>query len=1321
MNERDIFTAARGIPDEAKRAAYLDDACGADADLRAQVEQLLREQEQLGSFLESPATRLMDAAAAQTMSETAGTVIGSYKLLEQIGEGGFGIVFMAEQQRPVRRKVALKVLKPGMDTRQVIARFEAERQALALMDHPNIAKVLDGGETASGRPYFVMDLVKGLPITEYCDQAQLTPRERLELFVSVCQAVQHAHQKGVIHRDLKPSNVLVTQQDGAPLAKIIDFGIAKALGQQLTDKTLFTGFVQLIGTPLYMSPEQAALSNVDVDTRSDIYALGVLLYELLTGTTPFDKERLTRATYEEMRRIIREEEPLKPSTRLSTLGQAARAMSAQRKSDPYQLTQLVRGELDWIVMKALDKDRNRRYETANGLARDIERYLHDEPVQACPPSAAYRLRKLVRRYKLALAVAAGAFFLVAVTAIGASVAALMLHAEQKATRQQLELTQKAEQEGTRRLFRSLLAQARALRMSRHPGQRIESLRSIAEAMRLPLPPGHTLAELRTEAVAALALPDMEVVHTWQGGLKPGIVYVALDEKREKYATLAEDGTVVIRQVADDSLIARWKEAADRAYRGGGLLCFSRDGRYIFVLNIDSRRLAVRWLSDRGPKQCYRGENACDWHSVAFTPDSTQVVHVMTDTRIAIVELASGKVRYLSPTGAEQHALEFAPDGRRFAIGVNRNGQNAVEVRDLATGQVQVALPHPAKVHFAIWHPDGRTLATCCDDLLIRLWDLPSRKVVRSLRGHKTPGIRCAFDSTGRMLASNDWNGICRLWEVSSGRQLLSFAAADYPPYRISPDDRLAVVNAADITRAQLLRLHGSRAYQTIATGGVPLNLSVHPEGRFLAANPDHRPLVLIELATGRELASLPIADVRGLFWESSGALLTGGRSGLLRWPARSPLHPALPREGIQRGEPEDYRFGPPERLLSNTPRDTWGFGADGQTIAMPNYNQGAVVLHRGSSQRTVCLEPQQDVRTCAISPDGRWVATGSHTNADGFSAKVWEAATGRLEKALPLPPTCSVAFSPDGHWLLTTGGGCRLWKVGTWTEGPTVGGSEGCFSPDSRLLAVEDTAGAIRLLSTDTGALVVRLEAPEQTRLVPRSFTPDGTRLNAAGIDTEALHVWDLREVRRGLTLLGLDWDEPPYPPISPKEEIERRAATGPLKITVDQGDLEPARARALEEARSANQQAWPLAAGPDAKERDPARAIELAHKAVTLAPKEGNYWNTLGVAHYRAGHWKDAIEALTKAMELQKGAQESFDTFFLAMAHWQLGSAGVSDANQRARHQDEARKWYEKAVRWMDKNQHQLESNKEWQEELRRFRAEAEELLGMSKIEERH
>src|SRR5262245_54547020 len=390
-----IFNAVVKLPPD-RRAAFLDEACGANRALRGEVESLLQAHDAPDTFLREPVDR---TAAYEPIAERPGSVIGPYKLLEQIGEGGFGVVYLAEHTHPVRRKVALKVLKPGMDTRQVVARFEAERQALAIMDHPNIARVFDGGVTPSGRPYFVMELVRGIPITDFCDQNQLTPRQRLELFVAVCQAVQHAHQKGIIHRDLKPSNVLVSRHDTQPVVKVIDFGVAKALGQELTDKTLFTGIAQMVGTPLYMSPEQADLNSPDVDTRSDVYSLGVLLYELLTGSTPFTRERFRQAAYDEIRRIIREEEPPRPSTRLSESKDALPSISAQRQTEPAKLTKLMRGDLDWIVMKALEKDRSRRYETANGFAMDVQRYLADEPVLACPPSVGYRLRKFVRRNK----------------------------------------------------------------------------------------------------------------------------------------------------------------------------------------------------------------------------------------------------------------------------------------------------------------------------------------------------------------------------------------------------------------------------------------------------------------------------------------------------------------------------------------------------------------------------------------------------------------------------------------------------------------------------------------------------------------------------------------------------------------------------------------------------------------------------------------------------------------------------------------------------------------------------------------------------------
>jgi serine/threonine protein kinase/tetratricopeptide (TPR) repeat protein len=381
---------------------FLDAACEGDPSLRRRVEVLLQAHARSAGLLDDLAEGPGPTMDLPGPEESVGSSIGPYKLLEAIGEGGMGIVYMAEQTQPVRRKVALKIIRPGMDTKPIIARFEAERQALALMDHPNIARVLDAGATESGRPYFVMELVRGIPITEYCDREQLSIPERLDLFVLVCRAVQHAHQKGIIHRDLKPSNVLVTVIDGVAVPKVIDFGVAKATGTSLTERTLCTGFHQFVGTPLYMSPEQADVSGVDVDTRSDIYSLGVLLYELLTGTTPFDSETLKKAAFDEMRRIIREHEPPKPSARLSTLGESLSTVSARRKAEPRQLNREMRGELDWIVMKALEKDRRRRYETSNDFAADVMRYLTDQPVEACPPSARYRFSKYARRNRAVL-------------------------------------------------------------------------------------------------------------------------------------------------------------------------------------------------------------------------------------------------------------------------------------------------------------------------------------------------------------------------------------------------------------------------------------------------------------------------------------------------------------------------------------------------------------------------------------------------------------------------------------------------------------------------------------------------------------------------------------------------------------------------------------------------------------------------------------------------------------------------------------------------------------------------------------------------------
>jgi serine/threonine protein kinase/WD40 repeat protein len=1375
MNEESIFAEALGKTDR-DRAAFLDQHCRDDVELRQRLEALLRAHDHPDPFLDAP-DPIAETMAEAPESERLGTVIGPYKLLEQIGEGGFGVVFMAEQQEPIRRKVALKIIKPGMDTRQVIARFEAERQALALMDHPNIAKVLDGGTTGSrqsagtvgseelpsaeprteprttvsgppppltivrgsGRPYFVMELVKGVPITEYCDQNQVPIRERLELFLHVCQAVQHAHQKGIIHRDIKPSNVLVMSQDGTPVVKVIDFGVAKAIGQQLTDRTVYTQFSQLIGTPLYMSPEQAGQNSMDVDTRTDIYALGVLLYELLTGATPFDKERFKEAGYDEMRRIIREEEPPKPSTRLSdTCKVEPTAQRAQRKArsaggapgangttrfhapaaySRSALRALRFYELDWIVMKCLEKDRNRRYETANGLARDIQRFLNDEPVQACPPSLRYRLGKFGRKHGKLLATAAAFALLLITLAVGALLFAW-------STDRQLQETQKAQDQTKRELYRSLVAQARANRLSRRTGRRVRSLEILAEATRLAKElrlPEDDLLELRNETIACLPLVDLRVAKTWEG-FPAGTGGVNFDGKLEHYVRVDDlKNAATVRRVADDSEISRiaefWQPPERRSERPSGVV-LSPDGE--FLGQIDDAICTVWKVTSRGTEVLLPKEPGSN---LVFSPDCRRLAIATRDGAISLYELPSGKrlkqwqtSPVTAPWGAP--AIAFHPEKPHLAV----RSSGRITVLDMEMGNKLAEFAQPGAGDALAWLPDGKRLASADRDRCIYLCDAYTGKFVDPLVGHTDGYLRLAIHPSGDLLASASWDRTLRLWDIPTGREVFRSTWEDgLWNLHFSPNGRFLAADVSD-HQLSLWEVIPPCGYRSLVREphlgkGNYLGLAASGKHPLLAVGMEDG-VGLWELPGGRPLAVLPRGAGVTAF-EPSGALLASGSPGQFRYPIET-IGPA-----------GTLRIGPAQPLSFPPSMSQIAISRDGRVMASAQ-GWGALVWHADKGDQLIKLAPQYDVRFVAISPEGEWVASGSHWHTD-VHVKVWEARTGRHVADLPVETTSRVGFSPDGRWLLTTGGGCRLWEVGTWREGPKIGGSFGfAFSADSKILAVEIGSGVVRLLDPDTGREYARLEDPNQDKAANLAFSPDGSQLFATTRDSPTVHAWDLRALRADLAKRGLDWELPPYPPVRSHHPapvrvvvyrtwVERgldherqgqaeRALSAYRKAVADYarlfaasdaksaeptdailwyqyasldfriGDLAGYRklcARMLErfgqskDVRDITILAHACLLGPDAL-GDSRRALELAQERAAM---RSDAWSAqlLGQAYYRAGQQDKAVESLEKGLtDFPDWDKNLWNWLILAMAHQRLG------------HVKESKQWLRQATEWM-------------------------------------
>jgi eukaryotic-like serine/threonine-protein kinase len=1313
---RELFLHAVGKLPPERWEDYVAEGCGGDTELERQVSHLLQVHREAGSFLESPAVALRDLDVDRTFAETptdearrltvaqAGTVIGPYKLLQPIGEGGMGTVYMAEQTQPVRRTVALKLIKAGMDSRQVLARFGAERQALALMDHPNIAKVLDAGATEQGCPYFVMELVKGIPITRFCDERRMTLRERLELAIPVCQAVQHAHLKGIIHRDLKPSNVLIALYDGKPVPKIIDFGLAKATGPRLTDQTLYTEFGAVVGTLEYMSPEQAELNQLDIDTRSDIYSLGVLIYELLTGSTPLDQKRVKSVLFLEVLRLIREEESPRPSRRLSTTEELP-SIAACRHVEPRKLRGLVRGELDWIVMKALEKDRNRRYETANDLAADLQHYLDDEPVKACPPSATYRLRKLVRRNRVVLStLAVVCLALIAGTAVATWQAIRATNAErlartrmqaeikaQSATLAQLHLTEVAEDRAMHRLFDSRLAQARAGALSRRVGQRFDSLGAVAQALKISrdLNLGEDrLLDLRNAAIACLALPDMRNVKKWNSW--PNTWSVSFDNTLERYARVDRQGVVHIQRGADDAEIS--------LFPGMGPLeawtRFSPDGHFLALASVDNQ-FEVWNLA--GSKPVVVVERLRAPGGAGFSPDSRRLAVGGADGFVRLYELPSGRQVKQLEAAPSHGRMAFHPEGRQLAVSC----ATGIRVYDLETGRTVADLRQPSETSSIAWHPDGKTLAAACDDWRIYLWDVALGKRTHVLEGCQGKGITIAFNHNGDLLVGGGWEGVLRLWDPRRGRQLFSTLALTNVFFSL--DDHLL---AYDIREGKLgsWEVAAGGEYRALARAAAAAKDSyqisaIRCDGRLLAVGMGEG-VGLWDLKGGKELAFLESPGTSFVLFEPSGALLTNGSAGLLRWPIQADA-----------ASPGLLRIEAPHKLSVPGAVCHIACSEDGRVTAVSQF-EGGRVLHAERPDQPVPIGPHGDARYVAVSPDGRWVVTGAH---NGTGVKIWEAGSGEFVKELLIEGASRVGFSPDGRWLATTGGGLRLWAVGSWREGSQIGGGAAfAFSPDGTLLAAETGHGAVRLVDPDTGQEYARLENPNQDRAFFLSFGRDGMQLVITEGDAQSFHVWDLRAIRKQLAQTGLDWALPRYPPAPEVKE------TQPLRIQIELRDAaqllrdrEGATRRMIERNRRAleadpnnaqtcNSLAWALLTAPKAL-RDWQAALPIAQRAVQLDPGPMNR-NTLGLAYYRAGRFREAANTLQINLKDQVDWALPFDLYILAMSHHQLGESA------------QARQSLELAARWSDAHQDAL---KPYMVDLAALGSEAAALLGANKTQD--
>ena len=1152
-----IFARAVDIEDEAKRNAFVATSCGDDAALRRELEVLVAAHCQSGAFMELPAVADLAATALQAPTgEQPGDAIGPYKLLEQIGEGGMGLVFMAEQLQPLRRSVALKIIKPGLDTRAVIGRFAIERQALALMDHPNIARVFDAGTTESGRPYFVMELVRGAPITAYCQEQSLGLPERLSLFIDVCCAVQHAHQKGVIHRDLKPTNILVAQGDAAPVVKVIDFGVAKATTQQFTEQTAYTTFSQVIGTPLYMSPEQADLRNQDVDTRSDVYSLGVVLYELLTGVTPFDGERLRSLNHDEMRRIIREEEPPKPSTRATTLASVSHAIAEPTGLPQHIGSSTLKGDLDWIVMKALQKDRSQRYATPIAMADDVRRHLSNEIIEARRPSRSYVLHKFARRHRTTLAaLAAVAATLIIASVTGVSLAVRATQAEGLANARLSEASrERNEKEAARR--RAVAGERSA-----------ERARQLAEVARDAAEDARTAAEWNlyssrmVQAGFAWNERDYATLHalidrtnkTTGGADSRGWEWYFLDRQlRDGFLMLPStrlwhaawhprrnELAVVVPRPGHSAAVEIWAPGRQEPVKTMAVIppdangpqfahpashiAWSGDGgrlAYTYQLSEKESTPPTDWVvvvdaltgNELFRRQAFDGD---DWTKRAITTlavdrSGSAVAIGNFYGQVKLWDVDAGSLRVLAdPAERDNHtSLAFSPEGDRLA-GAFRWG--ARKVWNLSTGDAFDYEPIGNDSEGVVcWSPDGRRLASSDSSAGVAIYDLNVRSAIAKL---EDPGLLsiCWVDNDNLMVGGNDkW---IKTWNVKnrSSKDALRVTDRLVESLDLNPDGTMLLTNGVGSRSTRLVNLDRARPYLDVIKArrdAVGVDHLVHwsHDGRQVASAwliqtndiTFFTDLRIIDRETHQDSVSHEFGIVRSIAWTpQNAALLAFTHHGEFHeFGVADPKSGRMTKVGCEHGSVEATDFAP-----------------DGTRFT---YLDGPNMVIRDADSLKIRnkITVENDVRKIKWSSDSSYLFLGAYDKWWFVDATTAKSTTVTRDGSMASWVT-SVAWSPDTKRIAVGvgDGSIELWESNPPAFLTRLVGHEQeprglSWSSDGRRIASGAHDGSMRIWDATTGDAVAVFNLPADVGVCSVQWSPNCRQL-AAGADNGDLYFFD--------------------------------------------------------------------------------------------------------------------------------------------------------------------------------------------------------------------